>query len=259
MFVGQRGIANQRRGRYVTASAAHPARMAPDLAAAVIEDYTRPGDLVLDPLAGTGTALVEAVHAGRNAVGVEIDPGWVAIARANLTLARRQGAGGHGRVIRGDATRLPTGVPIELRGQVTMVLTSPPSGNAMPRGSSGTSRVHLIHGMTAVFAGCVPLLGAGGLIVVVARPSRRAGRLIDMSGVVTTAASIAGLTLIDRRVAIGNVARDERGVGRARSWERGAAEPTGATSAPISVRRHDDVTVFAATGTDTETSASGYP
>ena len=52
--------------------------MAPDLAATLINDYTQPGDLVFDPLAGIGTTLIEAVHAGRNAFGIEYEPGWVA-------------------------------------------------------------------------------------------------------------------------------------------------------------------------------------
>src|SRR5689334_7161841 len=71
ILVGQRSLAVQRQGRFVAGSRAHPARMAPDLAAALINDYTRPGDLVFDPLAGIGTTLVEAVHAGRNAFGIE--------------------------------------------------------------------------------------------------------------------------------------------------------------------------------------------
>jgi modification methylase len=65
LMVGQRSLATQRRGRFVAGSGAHPARMSPDLAAALICDYTRPGDWVLDPLAGVGTTLVEAIHAGR--------------------------------------------------------------------------------------------------------------------------------------------------------------------------------------------------
>jgi len=131
ILVGQRSVARQRHGRYVAGSGAHPARMAPDLAAALIGDYTQPGDLVFDPLAGTGTTLVEAIHAGRNALGMEVEAGWVALARANIDLARRQGGTGYGRVLRGDATALPRGVPTELRGQVSLVLTSPPYGKTM--------------------------------------------------------------------------------------------------------------------------------
>jgi modification methylase len=42
--------------------------MAPDLAATLIRNYTQSGEVVFDPLAGVGTTLVEAIHAGRTAM-----------------------------------------------------------------------------------------------------------------------------------------------------------------------------------------------
>ncbi|WP_426513089.1 TRM11 family SAM-dependent methyltransferase [Dactylosporangium sp. McL0621] len=130
ILVGQRSLAQQRRSRHVAGSGAHPARMAPDLAAALIDDYTQPGDLVFDPLAGTGTTLVEAIHAGRNALGMEYEPGWVALTRANIDLARPQGGTGHGRVLRGDATALPRGVPTSSAARSAWY--SPPRRTARP-------------------------------------------------------------------------------------------------------------------------------
>lgn len=50
----------------------YPARFSPLFANAVIAAFTSPGDLVLDPHVGGGTTLVEAIAAGRNAVGVDI-------------------------------------------------------------------------------------------------------------------------------------------------------------------------------------------
>lgn len=41
---------------------------------AIIRDYTRPGDLVVDPCAGGGTTLLAAVMEGRRAIGSECDP-----------------------------------------------------------------------------------------------------------------------------------------------------------------------------------------
>lgn len=40
----------------------------------IVRDYTRPGDTVWDPYAGTGTTLLAAVMEGRKAVGAEMDP-----------------------------------------------------------------------------------------------------------------------------------------------------------------------------------------
>ena len=55
----QQDARTQRRGRYLPASTAHPAKMLPAIA---ITPYTRPGDLVADPMCGIGTTLVEAIH-----------------------------------------------------------------------------------------------------------------------------------------------------------------------------------------------------
>ena len=41
---------------------------------AIIADYTKPGDLVVDPFAGSGSTLIAARRQGRQAVGCEIDP-----------------------------------------------------------------------------------------------------------------------------------------------------------------------------------------
>ena len=44
----------------------------------VVADYTKPGDIVLDPFAGRGTAVFSAAHQGRQGIGIEINPvGWV--------------------------------------------------------------------------------------------------------------------------------------------------------------------------------------
>ncbi|MDA8061772.1 MAG: DNA methyltransferase, partial [Actinomycetota bacterium] len=91
----------QREGRYLAVSSAHPAKMLPAIARTAISDYTSPGDYVLDPMCGIGTTLVEAIHLGRDAVGVEYEPPWADLARANLDHARAEGATGHGEVVCG--------------------------------------------------------------------------------------------------------------------------------------------------------------
>jgi hypothetical protein len=52
----------------------YPARFSPSFARAAIEALTKPGDLVLDPHVGGGTSLVEALVAGRDAIGVDVSP-----------------------------------------------------------------------------------------------------------------------------------------------------------------------------------------
>lgn len=51
----------------------YPARFSPKFAAAAIELFSKPGDLVLDPYMGGGTAIVEGVAAGRHMVGNDLN------------------------------------------------------------------------------------------------------------------------------------------------------------------------------------------
>ena len=132
----QRPAREQRRGRYVPATTSHPGKMLPDLAAHAITTYTAPGELVLDPMCGSGITLVEAVRSGRPAIGVDIEARYTDLARANLRLAAQHGAPATGRVITGDATDLLALVPAKVRGKVSLVLTSPPYG----RGTHGLVR-----------------------------------------------------------------------------------------------------------------------
>ena len=45
---------------------------------------TRAGATVLDPFLGSGTTGVAAVQLGRSFIGVELDPGYMEIARARI-------------------------------------------------------------------------------------------------------------------------------------------------------------------------------
>lgn len=54
------------------------------IVAAVVRDYSRPGDLVCDPCAGLATTAVAALASGRRFVGSEIDP--IAFERASARL-----------------------------------------------------------------------------------------------------------------------------------------------------------------------------
>jgi site-specific DNA-methyltransferase (adenine-specific) len=45
------------------------------------------GDTILDPFGGTGSTAVAAIAAGRNSMLFDIEPAYVALARANLERA----------------------------------------------------------------------------------------------------------------------------------------------------------------------------
>ncbi len=52
----------------------YPAKFHPPIAASLVETYSRPGNVVLDPFCGSATLLVEARVRGRNGVGIDVDP-----------------------------------------------------------------------------------------------------------------------------------------------------------------------------------------
>ena len=56
----------------------------PAMAAHFIREFTNDGDLVLDPFCGKGTSVLEAVLAGRSAIGSDIAPDAVACTRAKV-------------------------------------------------------------------------------------------------------------------------------------------------------------------------------
>jgi DNA modification methylase len=62
----------------------HPAPFPVELPQRLIELYTFRGDVVLDPFLGSGTTVVAARRTGRLGVGYDLDPAYVALARARV-------------------------------------------------------------------------------------------------------------------------------------------------------------------------------
>lgn len=61
-------------------------RMHPSIARGAIDAWSAAGDTVVDPFCGSGTVLVEALAAGRTAIGVDASPLATAIARVRTTV-----------------------------------------------------------------------------------------------------------------------------------------------------------------------------
>jgi site-specific DNA-methyltransferase (adenine-specific) len=64
--------------------AGHPAPFPIEIAERLIRMFSFAGDVVLDPFVGTGSTLAAAVSAGRNSIGVEIDPVYFKMAQRKL-------------------------------------------------------------------------------------------------------------------------------------------------------------------------------
>jgi len=83
-FAGDEAIRNVRGNRV------HAQQSPVELLLRIILSSTMPGDTVLDPFAGTGTALVVARQLRRRSVGIEVDPSYVRIIEKRLERLRPQ-------------------------------------------------------------------------------------------------------------------------------------------------------------------------
>jgi tRNA G10 N-methylase Trm11 len=259
----------RRRRRYTPESMAHPGKMLPTIAAQAITTYTQPGDIVLDPMAGIGTTMVEAMHLGRHGIGVEYEARWAEHATANLHLAAQHGASGTGEVHVGDSRHIAELLPRRLRGRVTLVVTSPPYGPSThghgrtPGPRRGKVRKvnyrygdadnlayqphdTLVDGFTDILTGCAQLLRPGGHLVVTARPYRRHGELVDIPGMVIAAGTHAGLVLVEECIALIAGMRGGRLVPRASLFQLSNVTAAEEQGDPQWLLQHEDLLVFRA-------------
>jgi modification methylase len=204
----------QRYKRYVAESNRHPGKMLPALARRAIEEYSNPGDLVVDPMCGIGTTLVEASDLGRRTVGVELEARWARLARKNLDqLHAGRPARSLALVAEGDARELPRLLTVQAgrlldrehngvrpigSGAVDLVLTSPPyacevadvnevsgpgplrrddtTNYSRDRGNLGHARgASYLAAMADIYRSCAAVLKPGGFMVCVTKDMRSGG------------------------------------------------------------------------------------
>jgi DNA modification methylase len=60
---------------------AHPTQKPLELFERPILNHTRPGEIVYDPFAGSGTSLIAATRQGRRCLAIELDPAWCDVIR----------------------------------------------------------------------------------------------------------------------------------------------------------------------------------
>lgn len=63
---------------------AHPTEKAVEILRPLIESFSRPGDLVIDPFSGSGSTAVAAALSGRRYLGIELEGRYCATARRRL-------------------------------------------------------------------------------------------------------------------------------------------------------------------------------
>ncbi len=83
-YIREPVCAGEERIRDENGQKAHSTQKPEALLRMVVEASTNPGDLVLDPFVGVGTTAAVCKKLGRRCVGIELEEGYVAIARERL-------------------------------------------------------------------------------------------------------------------------------------------------------------------------------
>lgn len=170
------------------------------LARQAITAYTEQDSLLLDPICGTGDILVEAVRAGRMAIGVEHEPYWVDMARARIERATDTGRGGFAAVVNGSIdTLVRLLADATQRHQASMVLTAPQTGTALRPDGLGTaaSLAEFIEGTISAVSRCTQVTTPQSLYGVISWPVPHA----NIPLAIEEAFTAAGFALVDRKTA----------------------------------------------------------
>ena len=186
----------------------HPAKFPETLAQEFIEFFTQRQQVVLDPMAGTGSTLVAALRAGRHSYGVELNPAYAEIARQVLAEERQAlGEAAEGlaaEIITGDAASLSLaerGLP-----PVDYVLTSPPYWDMLhARGAHTQARRRrspaldviysddphdlgnvadydeFIERLAGIYEGLAPLLRPGAYLTIIVKNVKKGGRIYPLA------------------------------------------------------------------------------
>ena len=118
----------------------HPAKFPETLAQEFIEFFTKSGQVVFDPMVGTGSTLLACLRSGRSGFGLELNPAYAEIARELIDEEREllgpSASELHVKVINGDAADLQSfNLP-----QIDYVLTSPPYWDILHARGAETQR-----------------------------------------------------------------------------------------------------------------------
>jgi DNA modification methylase len=206
----------------------HPAKFPESLAQEFIEFFTKPGQVVLDPMAGTGSALEAALRCGRHSFGIELNPAYVQIAQQVVASVREElgePAGSlRAELVAGDAARaVELLTPLSLP-PVDYVLTSPPYWNMLHargaetqkkrRGSQELDTVYsddpndlgnltdyqeFIERLAAIYRDLQPLLRRGAYLTIIVKNVKKGGKIYPLAW--DLARSLEGsYTLKDERI-----------------------------------------------------------
>lgn len=115
--------------------AQHPATFGETDIVRLLELFTKPGQLVLDPFLGSGSTLIACLIAGRRGVGIELVDRWAALARRRLQLFMESRGREYSTLVNPDTDIIVGDSRHVLRrfreGHFDFVVTSPPYWNIL--------------------------------------------------------------------------------------------------------------------------------
>jgi len=185
---------------------AHPAKFPETMAQEFIEFFTKRGETVLDPMAGTGSTLVAALRSGRHSCGIELNPRYAEIALQ--IIADERAALGKAvesltsNVITGDAAHaLDFGLST-----FDYVLTSPPYWDMLHAKGAGTQKkrrssaeldvfysndpndlgnIHdyeeFLAKLVAIYSGLKPLLREKAYLTIIVKNVKKGGKIYPLA------------------------------------------------------------------------------
>ncbi|RMF45019.1 MAG: site-specific DNA-methyltransferase [Anaerolineae bacterium] len=188
----------------------HPAKFPETLAQEFIEFFTKRGQVVLDPMAGTGSTLVAALRAGRHAFGIELNPHYAQIAQQVVAQERRllgeTAANLQTAIINGDAAQATALLQAQHIPPVDYVLTSPPYWDMLHARGAETQRkrrqdesldvvysddprdvgnIHdyerFLHILVDIYAGLKPVLKPRAYLTIIVKNVKKGGRIYPLA------------------------------------------------------------------------------
>lgn len=124
-------------GRDIRDKNLHPATFPISLAKKVIELFTHEGELVLDPFVGSGTSLIAASDANRNAIGFDLQQRYIELCGSRLAQNADMFNHGNQIAIQDDARSIPQYLE---HNSLSLIWTSPPYANLLNRKRKNKSR-----------------------------------------------------------------------------------------------------------------------
>ena len=199
------------RGNWATHEGSFRGNFSPYVPRNLLDKYTEEGDLILDPFLGGGTTSIEAKIMGRDVIGIDINPKFVADAKLKVNFHYKDTEGKTYFKV-GDARDMPY-IP---DASIDMIITQPPCADLLQYSSAGKIPGDLslmnpddfITELHKVAAECFRVVKSNKYCAVAMSDIRRNGLIIPMGARVMNCFLEKGFVLRDNIVKIQHGCRD---------------------------------------------------